>query len=249
VAVQAHPVDRRRHVNILALEPALAAALSPEEELAARRAAAAPATVLEPGDWEIDGRLPAAPGDVGLLIAAGFVSRVVHVGPHGFAELLGSGDIVRPWDAADELASVRPLTTWTVLERSTVVLVDEQLIGRLGAWPSVLAAIARRMSDRARTLAVHLAVNHMSGIEQRILITLWQFADRWGRVTPAGVQLSVPLTHELLARIVGARRPTVTSALRNLRADGLVTRGPGGSWLLHGEPPGRLHDLRAQVAG
>jgi CRP-like cAMP-binding protein len=68
-------------------------------------------------------------------------------------------------------------------------------------------------------------------------------------VTPAGVQLSVPLTHELLARIVGARRPTVTSALRNLRADGLVTRGPGGSWLLHGEPPGRLHDLRAQVAG
>jgi CRP-like cAMP-binding protein len=249
VTVEARANAGRLLLNILDIEPGLAAALAPDEQRAARRAATAPAAILQRGAWEVDDRLAAGSGDIGLLIAGGFMSRVVHVGPRGFAELLGSGDIVRPWDTPDELASVRPVTTWTVLERATVALVDEQLIGRLCAWPSVLAGIARRMSDRARSLAVHLAVHHMSGIEQRILITLWHFADRWGRVTPAGVQLTIPLTHELLARIVGARRPTVTSALRNLRAGGLVTRGPAGSWLLHGEPPGQLYDLRAQVAG
>lgn len=63
-----------------------------------------------------------------------------------------------------------------------------------------------------------------------------------------GVVVPIPLTHELLASIVGARRPSVTTALRSLREEGLVERCEDGSWLLHGDPPENLRVLRERSA-
>jgi CRP/FNR family cyclic AMP-dependent transcriptional regulator len=236
-------------INILEIEPSFAAALDPEAARAARRAASAPARVLQPGPWTGQVGIGSPATDVGLLVVEGLLGRVVRVGPQECMELLGAGDIIRPWDVADDLASVRSVASWTVFEPTTLALIDERFIGRMCLWPAVVGAIAQRMMERARTLAFHLAVSHMIRVEQRLLVVLWHLADRWGRVTPDGVLLTLPLTHEMLARIVGARRPTVTSALRDLTAAGLVTRGDRRGWLLHGEPPSELRDLRAQVAG
>jgi CRP-like cAMP-binding protein len=47
------------------------------------------------------------------------------------------------------------------------------------------------------------------------------------------VRLELPLTHELLAHLSGARRPSVSSALARLTADGRVRRERGG-WVLAG---------------
>ena len=71
---------------------------------------------------------------------------------------------------------------------------------------------------------------------------LWQFAYRWGTVMPAGVALRLPLTHQLLAEVVGAERPTVTTALGCLKQDGLVEqiRGRDRGWLLVGQPPSEV---------
>jgi CRP/FNR family cyclic AMP-dependent transcriptional regulator len=105
------------------------------------------------------------------------------------------------------------------------------------------------LRDRTRSLAFHLAVTQVTRVGERLLVVLWHLADRWGRVTPEGVALALPLTHETLGRIVGARRPAVTTALRELTQRGLVTRGAGRSWLLHGDPPSDPRDRCAQVAG
>jgi CRP/FNR family cyclic AMP-dependent transcriptional regulator len=244
------PVARQpRMVNILEIEPSFAAALDPQAAGAVRRVANARAHVLQPGPWTGQIGLGSPATDVGLFVVKGFLGRFVLVGAQACTELLGAGDIIRPWDVPDDLASVRSEASWTVLEPTTLALIDEQFIGRMCQWPPVIAAIARRMMDRSRTLAFHLAVSHMIGIEQRLLVVLWHYADRWGHVTHDGVLLTLPLTHQMLARIVGARRPTVTSALRDLAAAGRVTRDDNRRWLLHGEPPHELRDLRAQVAG
>jgi CRP/FNR family cyclic AMP-dependent transcriptional regulator len=245
----ARAIRQRRSVNILEAEPSFAEALDPEAVRAAQRVATAPALVLQPGPWTGQVGLGSPATDVGLLVVDGFLGRFVRVGAQVCTELLGSGDIIRPWDVPDDLASVRSEASWTVLEPTTLALIDERFIGRVCQWPSIIGAVAKRIMDRSRTLAFHLAVSHMVGIEQRLLVVLWHLADRWGRVTADGVLLTLPLTHETLAHIVGARRPTVTSALRDLAAAGLVTRGDGRRWLLHGEPPRELRDLRAQVAG
>ena len=71
---------------------------------------------------------------------------------------------------------------------------------------------------------------------------LWHLAGRWGRVRSDGTVLPLRLTHTVLADLVAARRPTVTSALTELARRGLV-RSSGDTWVLSGEPPGELIDL------
>ncbi|MGZ6696318.1 MAG: helix-turn-helix domain-containing protein, partial [Solirubrobacteraceae bacterium] len=60
-----------------------------------------------------------------------------------------------------------------------------------------------------------------------------------------GVRLPLALPHRTLATLVGARRPSVTTALSGLARDGLVERTPEG-WLLHGDP---AVILPARIAG
>jgi len=67
-----------------------------------------------------------------------------------------------------------------------------------------------------------------------MLVLLWALAERWGRVSPEGVRVPVSLPHRTLATLVGARRPSVTTALTALAREGLVERTPEG-WLLHGD--------------
>jgi len=47
------------------------------------------------------------------------------------------------------------------------------------------------------------------------LFALW--AERWGKVMAEGVRIDLPLTHEQPAMLCGARRPSVTVALRSLK--------------------------------
>jgi CRP/FNR family transcriptional regulator, cyclic AMP receptor protein len=66
-----------------------------------------------------------------------------------------------------------------------------------------------------------------------VWLTLWHLADRFGRVTSRGCELVLAgLTHEALAVMLGARRPTVTSALRRLGERGLLRQERRGAWLL-----------------
>jgi CRP-like cAMP-binding protein len=64
----------------------------------------------------------------------------------------------------------------------------------------------------------------------------WDLADRYGRVHPDGVHLDLPLTHEALSHLAGARRPSVSGALTRLAAAGHLERD-GRRWVLRGEPP------------
>ena len=81
----------------------------------------------------------------------------------------------------------------------------------------------------------------------RLLALLWHLADRWGKVGPDGTHVPLRLTHATLAQLVGAQRPSVTSALRGLEQRGLLRRLPeGGGFLLFGEPPGDPEQALAQ---
>jgi hypothetical protein len=48
--------------------------------------------------------------------------------------------------------------------------------------------------------------------------------------------------------VVGARRPSVTTALGRLQEQGLIARLPDGGWLLHGAPPEDYARLEAEAA-
>jgi CRP/FNR family transcriptional regulator, cyclic AMP receptor protein len=71
-----------------------------------------------------------------------------------------------------------------------------------------------------------------------LLTLFWHLAERWGRVTPDGVLLPLTLSHRMLGQLVGARRPTVSTALGALTRAGEVSRALDGTWLLTGSPVG-----------
>ena len=57
------------------------------------------------------------------------------------------------------------------------------------------------------------------------------FDSRWQAVRPTH------LTHEMLSQLVCAQRPTVTTSLQRLAADGRLRRRRDRTWLLAHEPP------------
>jgi hypothetical protein len=59
------------------------------------------------------------------------------------------------------------------------------------------------------------------------------------------VVLPLALTHGWLANLVGAQRPSVTTALGHLTSAGRVERLDDGSWLLRGGPPNLAEPLFA----
>lgn len=95
-----------------------------------------------------------------------------------------------------------------------------------------------------------LAIAHHQRVDDRVLLTLWHVAERWGRVGRDAVLVDLPLSHQRLADLVGAHRPSVTSALGELSKAGRVSRRHSGEWLLHGEPPEQLrnHPLTAAMS-
>ena len=76
-------------------------------------------------------------------------------------------------------------------------------------------------------------------VDVRLRMLFWHLAGRWGRVTRDGITLPLTLTHAVLADLVAARRPTVTTALAELTRRGQLEPVAAG-WLLYGDPPGEL---------
>jgi hypothetical protein len=183
------------------------------------------------------------PGGVGLLILDGLILRRVGVeGRHG-AEILGDGDLIRPWPGED-LDSTLPYTTgWKVIHRTRLAMLDERVAARLARYPPLIGAITGRVLERAHRLGLMMAIIHHPRIEVRLHMLFWHLADRWGHVRRDGVILPLNVSHSVLADLVAAQRPSVTGALGKLGERGLVHTVEGG-WLLCGEPPGELLELQ-----
>ena len=200
------------------------------------------------GVWDVS-RLEGAGADhVGLLLLDGVVAREVIVADHVSAELLGPGDLLRPWQTPS--SSLLPVDVlWSVLSPSSFAVLDRRFAAELARWPEVTAALFDRLSERSLRLATTQAISQLTRVDRRLKALLWHLAERWGRVSGDGVVVPLALTHRILGQLVGARRPTVSTALGELAERGELTRRVDGSWVLRGSPPGRLRPRPPPRAG
>jgi DNA-binding transcriptional ArsR family regulator len=204
--------------------------------------------VAERGTWHV-GTPRNEAGLLGLLVLDGLLVRRVNFAGVAFAELLGAGDVLRPWShRSTEVAQLPAESSWEVVVPARLAVLDRRFALSVARWPEITAAVLDRAIRRARGLALQLAVCHLHRLDLRLQIMFWHLAERWGHVTPDGVHLPMTLTHDQLADIVGARRPSVSAALARLRKRRLVTRRPDGTWLLCGEAPAELMTLQAATS-
>jgi len=238
-----------KSVSVLEVDPDLMGRLDPSQVRVARLRAMARAVVLRPGEWNPWEWVEHADRHLGLLVIDGLLTREVSLLGRRSMELVGSEDLLRPWDDADRHLSVPQTVTWKVQRRAVVAVLDHRFAERIAPWPAITAGIVSRALSRAQWLAIHLATLENPRVELRLLLLMWYLADRWGRVEPDGVTVPLPLTHNVLGRLVRAQRPTVTSRLNDLEARRLLTRRADGGWLLHGEPAQQLRRLDAAGDG
>lgn len=234
----------RELAAILESDPDLAEDLSEDQLALARRQVLAEVIDCPAGAWAIGPDDFDGVATLGLLLIDGLLAREVTVGDYTCAELLGPGDLIQPWLRIGQEQSVATEIDWDVVEPAKLALLDRDFCERTARWPEIQAAIARRLMQRTHWLAFHLAVCGLRRVEDRLLSVLWHFADRWGTVGPDGVRLDVRLTHQTLAAVTGARRPSVTTALNRLAAEGLIRALPRSRWLLLGTPPAELQMVR-----
>ncbi|CAA9510047.1 MAG: hypothetical protein AVDCRST_MAG69-2432 [uncultured Solirubrobacteraceae bacterium] len=222
-------------VRLLQADPDLGRLLSPERRQEAMGALAVRTHRLSVGEWDVD----AFSGDahsVGLLLLEGIVSREVVVADNVSTELLGPGDLLRPWQSGTDTALLRSEVRWTVLGPSKLALLDRRFAMQVSRYPEVSCVLFDRLTERSMRLATNQAISQLTRVDRRLLAVFWHLAERWGRVSSDGVVVPLALSHRILGQLVGARRPTVSSAISELvRREELVRRDDG-SWLLTGQP-------------
>jgi CRP/FNR family transcriptional regulator, cyclic AMP receptor protein len=216
--------------SLLDLDPDLGAGIPAGEWAAARRATAAPLVQIAEGPTDLADRFGERPDVAGCLIAEGILLREVALGDRAVPELLGIGDVLSPRVTLDGPLPCRVAVS--ALAPTRVLVLGPGFARAAGRWPVLLGAVERRRAAQRDRLAVLGALTQLPRVELRVLTLLWHLSSAWGRVGPQGVVVPFALTHEMLGRFVGAQRPTVTLAARQLEADGLVRRGDDGTWIL-----------------
>jgi len=149
--------------------------------------------------------------------------RILHVFKPGdlFGEILLSVER-RPFDAV-AVDDVRV----AIMSRAT-------FLGFLQS--SLLCALnfIRLMSDRLLTTERDLAALSRTWARPRLVHLLLKLANNLGEPTPQGTLITVPLTHETIANMIGASRVRVTTYLNGLRRDGILSKR-GRLWIVRTE--------------
>lgn len=227
--------------HVLAEDRDLAEALPPSCRLEATESCLAPSLSVPRGHWN-GPHEDLVPGGIGLLVLRGLLIRRVSVEGGSGAELLGRGDVLRPWQGQGT-ASILPLTSgWRVLEQTRFAVLDRTAAARLARYPSLTGRLVAKTLERSRNLAIAVAIARQKRIEVRVHILFWHLADRWGRVVPGGVILPLRLTQFMLGDLVSAHTASVSAGLSALSQQGLLHHSRG-QWLLCGDPPWELSNL------
>ena len=220
-------------VDVLDALPDLVDAVPAERLDQARHALRARCILVRRGRWEAEADARFVDGGIGFLVLEGALVRCVTAAHRTSGELLGPGDIVKPTAWGEE----PPFGTyWRSISDVRLAVLDGRFTRAASLVPETLPALIATATRRTGAVSRQLVIVQSQAVEQRILVTLRYLGERWGVMTRDGMVLPSFLSHGTLSLLLGARRPSVTSAMVRLQSRGIVERRADGRWLL---PPER----------
>ena len=165
-------------VRVLEVDPDLGNGLDPEAFADARAALVAPAVAADRGAWDLAATWAATGAQLGLLMTAGVLARDVGVGRRVSLEILGPGDLVRPWPPDRHAQGLDFQLRFDVLESVRFAALDDAFAVAAARWPSVLGQVAGRVMGRATSASLRLLIHQVVRIDDRVLLSLWGLAER-----------------------------------------------------------------------
>jgi CRP-like cAMP-binding protein len=225
-------VSEQRRVRLLDVDPDLGAGLDSTTLEQAAHFLRLPAVALQPGPWQPSVLLEQAGVQgpvIGCVVVTGLVTRDVALGDRICTHLYGPRDFVSL--NCLELASLPFDVGFGALTDAEVVLLDDRFLAGGQRWPRVIGRMFDTATSQIGRQSADQAISQLPRVEDRLLALFWHLADRWGTRQKDGIAVGLPLTHEALGRLIGARRPTVSLGLRQLADEGALRRD-GDTWLL-----------------
>jgi CRP/FNR family transcriptional regulator, cyclic AMP receptor protein len=232
--------------SLLELDPDLCGDLSPDEADAVASLLGVRCLTLATGPWEPWDAMGSE--QLALLVVRGHVAASLTVADRRHLEILGPGDVCQPWLEGSAEASIPSAPGWRVLQDAQVAILDRRFALAAARCPALMRSLVQRLVLRSRRLLFQLTVLSVPQITRRIELVMWHFAERWGRVTPHGILLELPLSHGMLAEVVASQRPSVTTALGELRIRRRLDRRDDGTWVLAHDPPDALWPLYPETS-
>jgi CRP/FNR family transcriptional regulator, cyclic AMP receptor protein len=227
-----------RAASLFDIDADLGELIDPRHLAAARPRAIVPVAALPAGAWSPEPLTRVSGRPFALMVVEGVVLRELLLAGSTATELLGPGDIVD--HRVPEDALLPAVIRWSVPESAQIAVLDDRLLAILRPWPAVGRVLLDRAARRELRLSTHRAIAQLPRVDERLLALFCHLAERWGRVAAPGLIVPLQLTHETLGRLIGARRPTVSLALKDMAGGGLLERRHDGSWLLRYEAFARL---------
>ena len=221
--------------DLLEVDPDFAAGLG-EHAREARAALKVVLVTIPPGPCDVEG-LIAGRRASGAVVVEGLISRRTLIGAHAAVELIWPGDVIAP---LPNLSVAQPFLvpeiSWTAELTTRLALLPPSTFRLAVRWPELASTLRERMEVRHARLATVHAIAQVPRAEERLRLLLWLLAGRFGRVTAQGVVLDVRLPYRTIGELIGARRPTLSLAMKALRASGEVTVREDGALVLREEP-------------
>ncbi len=148
------------------------------------------------------------------------VGRLSEEGRELTIDILGPGDIFGELTLAGE--DVREASA-VALEDSYICAIDRaDFEDYMSKRPYLSLAITKMLGRRLRKMENRLEHMIFQDVRSRLLSTLKELAREYAVPIEGGTKITVNLTHQELANLIGATRETVTLELNNLRRNGYI---------------------------
>jgi CRP/FNR family transcriptional regulator, cyclic AMP receptor protein len=218
-------------VRLLTVEPDVGRFLTPDERVEAAELSVS-VVEIERGPLAIGSVLGKA-NAFSAFILNGLILHRLQVADQSALRLLGPGDIVSLSGGGPSLLAE---SSYRVAAPARLAMLGNEILMAARRWPRIVAGLHVRAREQVERLGTQLAICQLPRVDQRIVALMWMLAESWGTVTAHGTRLPLLLTHDALGGMIGARRPTVTLALRELTDRGAIVRQSDGWLLLEGPP-------------
>jgi CRP-like cAMP-binding protein len=96
----------------------------------------------------------------------------------------------------------------------------DELLALPGVAKTLVEQLTTTLGEKQESLSNFASARHIVRVQRKLL----QLARSYGRVARDGVRIDFPISHTLLAEMVGSSRETVTRALDELQRTGFVVR-------------------------
>lgn len=166
------------------------------------------------------------PSDSLHLVASGRLGVRVSTsnGDNATLNILGPGDYFGELSLIDGRPAVRSATIVALEGSETLALSAAAFRDLRRRHPAAGEFLLTLMSRRVEELSVRLLEAMYDGLDQRVHRRLHELAALYG---DGPGPITVPLTQEHLAELVGGTRPSVNQVLQKLVARGVVELGRG----------------------